>query len=79
LAFVPIGDYFNHHIDDAPDHPGTGRTAALEARQEKAAKYRGDILPLNQEHQKRGVVTFTALAAATELRRNLDSLQSLSR
>jgi Recombinase-like helix-turn-helix domain len=40
------------------------REAALEARQQKAAKYRADILLLIEEHQKNGATTLTAIAAA---------------
>jgi DNA invertase Pin-like site-specific DNA recombinase len=41
-----------------------GRQVATEVRQEKAANYRADILPLIQEKQKRGTVTHSAIAAA---------------
>jgi DNA invertase Pin-like site-specific DNA recombinase len=40
------------------------RQASLEARQEKAAKFRADILPLIREKQKQGAVTLMAIAAA---------------
>lgn len=41
-----------------------GRQVAKEVRQEKAANYRADILPLIQEKQKRGALTLSAIAAA---------------
>jgi DNA invertase Pin-like site-specific DNA recombinase len=41
-----------------------GRQAALQVRQEKAAKYRADILPLIREHQQQGTVALSAIAAA---------------
>ena len=41
-----------------------GRKAALETRQENAAKYRADVLPLIQEKQRQGVTTLRAIAEA---------------
>jgi DNA invertase Pin-like site-specific DNA recombinase len=41
-----------------------GRKIALQTRQEKAAKYRADVLPLIHEAQRKGVVTLAALADA---------------
>jgi DNA invertase Pin-like site-specific DNA recombinase len=41
-----------------------GRRAALETRQEKAVKYRADIMPIIEEHQRNGVVTLAGIAAA---------------
>ena len=41
-----------------------GRQVAKVVRQEKAANYRADILPLIQEKQKLGAVTLSAIAAA---------------
>jgi DNA invertase Pin-like site-specific DNA recombinase len=41
-----------------------GRKAALEVRQEKAAKYREDIKPLIEEKQKQGAETLKAIADA---------------
>jgi len=41
-----------------------GRRAATAARQEKAAKYRADIMPIIEEHQRNGVVTLAGIAAA---------------
>jgi len=41
-----------------------GRQAALEIRQERAAKYRADILPMIQEKQKQGAETLKAISDA---------------
>lgn len=41
-----------------------GRQAALEARQEKAASYRADILPVIEEKQRQGATTLKAIADA---------------
>jgi DNA invertase Pin-like site-specific DNA recombinase len=41
-----------------------GRQAAFAARQERAAKYRADIMPIIEEHQRNGVVTMAWIAAA---------------
>ena len=40
------------------------RTAALQVRQEKAAKYRADILPLIREKRRQGANTLQAIADA---------------
>jgi DNA invertase Pin-like site-specific DNA recombinase len=40
------------------------RRVALEVRQEKAAKYRADVMPLIEEHQRNGIVTLLGIAAA---------------
>jgi len=62
LAFVLIGDYFDHHTDDTPG------SQAAQLRWRRVRRRRRSTgrtsLPLNQEHHKSGVVTFTALAAA---------------
>ena len=42
----------------------TGRKAALRTRQEKAAKYRADVLPVIQEKQKQGADSLRAIADA---------------
>jgi DNA invertase Pin-like site-specific DNA recombinase len=39
-----------------------GRKLALQTRQENAAKYRADVLPVIQEKQKQGAVTLRAIA-----------------
>lgn len=41
-----------------------GRTAALQVRQERAAKYRADVLPVIQEKQREGAVTLQQVADA---------------
>lgn len=41
-----------------------GRQAAIESRQEKAAKFRDDIMPLIEEHQRSGIVTLAGIAEA---------------
>lgn len=41
-----------------------GRKAALRTRQENAAKYRADVLPVIQEKQKQGAVTLREIAEA---------------
>lgn len=41
-----------------------GRKAALQTRQENAAKYRADILPVIQEKQRQGAVTLRQIADA---------------
>jgi DNA invertase Pin-like site-specific DNA recombinase len=44
-----------------------GRAAALQTRQEKAAKYREDILPVIQQKQAEGAVTLKAIADALNM------------
>lgn len=44
-----------------------GRAAALQTRQERAAKYREDILPLIQQKQAEGAVTLKAIADALNM------------
>jgi DNA invertase Pin-like site-specific DNA recombinase len=44
-----------------------GRAAALQMRQEKAAKYREDILPVIQQKQAEGAVTLKAIADALNM------------
>ena len=44
-----------------------GRTAALQTRQENAAKYRSDVLPLIREKQQQGAVTLRSIADALNL------------
>lgn len=41
-----------------------GRAAALQTRQEKAAKYRADVLPVIQEKQRQGAASLRAIADA---------------
>jgi DNA invertase Pin-like site-specific DNA recombinase len=41
-----------------------GRKAALQTRQENAAKYQADVLPVIQEKHKRGAVTLRQVADA---------------
>ncbi len=41
-----------------------GRKAALETRQEKASKYRADIMPIIEEHQRQGIDTLAGIAEA---------------
>lgn len=41
-----------------------GRAAALQTRQEKAAKYRADVLPVIQEKQRQGATSLRAIADA---------------
>jgi DNA invertase Pin-like site-specific DNA recombinase len=41
-----------------------GRKAALQTRQENAAKYRADVLPLIQEKQRQGATTLRSIADA---------------
>jgi hypothetical protein len=41
-----------------------GRKAALQTRQENAAKYQADVLPVIQEKQRQGAVTLRQIAEA---------------